>query len=109
MTRALTISYKTVSKNREKIFILLISTIIISAVMYAILLEKAVMNVVLRENITKQVSIKSNEVGDMETKYLSIKNSITLDLAHSKGFKNVEDISYISKKSLTAMVSKNEL
>jgi hypothetical protein len=109
MTRTITIIYKVSHHYREKIFAILITAILISACAYVFLLQKAIVNVVERQKLSTKTKSLSVQVGDLEEKYFSIKNSITLDLAHSKGLKDAEVISYISKKSLTAMALPNEL
>lgn len=109
MTKTLTILYQASHHHRERIFALLITAIILTAGAYVFLLQKAIVNVVQREKISKEVKTVSVNVGDLEEKYFSIKNTITLDLAHTKGLKNAKIVSYISKRPLTAMVSNNEL
>lgn len=109
MTRTLTTIYRISHSYREKIFTILIVAILISVCVYVFLLQKAIVNVVERQKLSTQTKSLSVQVGDLEEKYFSIKNSITLDLAHSRGLKDAEVISYISKKSLTAMALPNEL
>lgn len=94
---------------KEKIFAVLIAAIMISACGYIFLLQKAIVNVVQRQNVSNEVKELAVEVSDLETEYFAAQNTITIDLAHSKGLKDPKSISYISKKSVTAMASHNEL
>lgn len=87
----------------------LIASILTVFFAYIFFLQKAIINVVEREKLSKQTSEVVISVSDLETKYFSMKNAITLSLAHSKGLKDAEVVSYISKKSLTAMAPSHEL
>ena len=109
MTKAITILYKISHHHKEKIFAVLIASIILTACAYVFLLQKAIINVVQREKVSKNVAIVSMNVNDLEGQYFSLKNVVTLELAHSKGLKDAVVTAYISKKSLTAMASPNEL
>ncbi len=109
MTKTLTIIYKTSHHYREKIFAVLVAALLLTAFAYVFLLQKAIVNVVQRDKISREIKSVNLEVGGLEEKYFTLKNDITLDLAHTKGLKNPDVISYISKKSVTAMVSHNEL
>ncbi len=109
MTRTLTIAYKFSHYYKERIFVMLVAAIILTACAYVFLLQKAIVQVVERERVVSEVKTLSVDVGELEEQYFSVKNKITLDLAHSKGLKDAGTISYISKKSHTAFVSHNEL
>lgn len=109
MTQALAHNLNTMMRYKEKIFIFLAVSIFVVASSYAYLLHAAIANVVEREGIVKENRITSVAVSELETKYFSVKNSITIELAHAKGFKDSEVTSFISKKSLTAMANHNEL
>lgn len=108
MTRALTMAYRISHHYKERIFVILIAAIIITACAYVFLLQKAIVNVVQRQHIMATAKTTSVDVSELEGDYFAAKNKITIDLAHSKGFRDAEDIAYISKKSLTAMASHHE-
>lgn len=109
MTQLLTIAYKTSHHHREKIFAILMAAIIITACAYVFLLQKAIVNVVQRQKVALETKSVSADVGTLEETYFSLENGITLNLAYSKGLKNADDVSYISKKPVTAMVIRHEL
>ncbi len=109
MTKIVTIAYQVSHQYRERIFVILVAAILLTAFSYAFLLQKTIVNVVEREKISKEIRTASADTGSLEEKYFSLKNTITLDLAYAKGLKNADTISYISKKPLTAMVSNHEL
>jgi hypothetical protein len=101
-------TYKTIIRNKENIFSVLIVAILVSGIAYGIILKKTVENVVEREKISKESKTLLTDISDLETKYFSMKNSVTTEIAYAKGFKNPKTTSYISTKDLTAMAIKNE-
>lgn len=109
MTKAITLVYKISHHHKERIFAVLVAAILLTAFAYVFLLQKAIVNVVEREKISLETKKLSVDVGGLEESYFSIKNSITLDLAHTKGLKDAVVVSYISKKPLTAMALPNEI
>lgn len=109
MTQVVVDNINEMLRYKERVFILLICGIVISASAYAFLIQKAIVNVVEREKITKEIREKSSNVSELESKYFAIKSNINIELAHAKGFKDSEVTAYISKKSLTAFASNNEL
>lgn len=109
MTQAITQNINSIYKYKEKIFIFLVVAIFTSIFAYLFLLHKAIANVVVRESVIKENRELTNTVNDLEAKYFSVKNTIDIEMAHEKGFKDPEVTAFISKKSLTAMANHNEL
>ena len=110
MSKTITILYKISHVYCQRIFAILIVSIVIAMFGYVFLLQKAIINVVDREQVSKQVSSISMKIGALEEKYLSLKNTVTLELAREKGLTDAKNISYISsEKSLTAVAIRNEL
>lgn len=109
MTKTITMTYTVLHRYREKLFVLLVTGILILAASYVFLLQKAIVNVVAREKVVAEVNIKTTQVAGLEANYFTLKNSITLEMAHTKGFKDAAVTAYISKKSVTAMASHDEL
>ncbi len=106
MTQILVDNLQTVFKYREKIFILLIISIFISGFYYAYVVHSTIVNVIAKEKIVKEIRERSTKVSELESLYFKTKNQINIELAHAKGFKNGEITNFISKKPLTAFVSK---
>ena len=105
MVKLITISYKILHRERVKLFYILA----ITTFLYGFLIQKAIMNIVAREKVVNDVATLTAEIADLEEQYLSLKNNITLDTAYEKGLQDAVVSYYISKKSITAMASKNEL
>jgi hypothetical protein len=109
MTQAIAQNINGIFKYREKILSLLVIGIVVSVFSYIYLLHSAIANVVTRADVAKESRELSTKVSELEAKYFSVKNTINIELAHSKGFKDSVATSFISKKSLTAMANHNEL
>jgi hypothetical protein len=109
MKNTIKILYAIINTHKERLFTFLLIAILISGAMYGFLLKNTIDNVVEREKLSKETKSLLTNISDLETKYFSLKNDVTIDIAYSRGFKNPVNTEYISKKSVTAMVSKNEL
>jgi hypothetical protein len=109
MKQALAHNIKNIMRYKERILPVLVMGILISVGSYVFFVHKAIVNVVEREKIVKDIREKATVVSDMESKYLVAKNKINIELAHAKGFQDAEVTSYISKKALTAYVPNNEI
>lgn len=105
MTKIITENIQDMLKYKERIFIVLIASIIFSIGAYTFLIEKAIMNVIAREDVTKETRLVGASVAILEGKYFSVKNDVNIELAHSKGFKDSDVSFFISTKSITAMSS----
>lgn len=108
MTQVIADNLQTVLRYREKIFSLLIISILICGSYYAYVVHSTILNVVEKEKIVKDIRDRSTKVGELESVYFRTKNQINIELAHAKGFKDTDVSNFISKKSLTAFVSNNE-
>ncbi len=109
MTQVIAENLQTVLKYKERIFSLLIISIFICGSYYAYIVHSTILNVVEKEKIVKDIRERSTRVGELETAYFKTKSQINIELAHAKGFKDTDVSNFISKKSLTAFVSNNEL
>ncbi len=72
--------------REKKIFWSLFSVFVFFVASYGFLLNSAMMNAVSKQNMERQISSLSSDVNSLEFQYLNLKNSITLELAQSKGF-----------------------
>jgi hypothetical protein len=62
---------------------------------YVYLVNKTVANVVVRERTEGDIAALSSSIGELEFKYIGLKNSVTLDLAYSKGFAAASPVAFI--------------
>lgn len=59
------------------------------------------------EHMEQKISVASSELGDLEAKYLALKNSISITEAYALGFVEVEDPVYLSRKDGNAVALGN--
>jgi hypothetical protein len=109
MTQVIAENYNSMLRYRGKIFFILVVGIAMLVSTYITLIHSTVINVVEREKIVNEIREKSTAVSELESSYFSMKDKINIELARAKGFQDSEVSSFISKKSLTALVSHNEL
>lgn len=104
MTQAISYIY-----NDKKIFSILLISVVFSWAAYLFLVNHTVLNVVHREKMTENISVLQARLSEMETSYISKKNSISLDYAYSEGFKEVSDTQFIERAQLGQGLSVNVL
>lgn len=98
---------QSIMNHRERVFAILVGCCVLGAVVYGYSLQKAIVNVVQREEMVKLMQRESSAVADLESKYFSLKNAVSLDLAHRKGFKDAPVAVFISKKALGSTLTLN--
>lgn len=100
MTKALVKQAKNIMNYREAVFMILVSCFVLSLFSYVYSVRQAIVNVVSREAVIKEMHTKSSDVSELETKYFSLKNAVNIELAHKEGFKEAPVSMFISKKAL---------
>ena len=94
-------SHALIQTNAKNTFwVLTVDTVMLVGT-YVYLLNTAVFNVVKRGAAEKQISAANSKITELETKYISLKNNINLELAYSLGYKEVEMTTFIGKKSVS--------
>lgn len=76
-------------------------------VVYAYLVNKAVLNVVAREKTEDQISDLSGTVGQMEYQDITLRDGITMQLADSYGLQEVTASQFLSRTSEPSALSYN--
>lgn len=90
---------KVLELNRERtIFWLLIGTLFISMCFYIYFINITVHNVVAREHLEQEASQLTLYIGNKEFEYISKRNTINVDMAHTLGFKEAKVTAYVSIK-----------
>ena len=76
--------------HKEKILVWLLSAGIVSmAILYMFLVNGAVFNVVAREDMENQLATINARVSELEFEYIGLRNSITIQYAYDRGFRDV--------------------
>ncbi len=92
---------KVLQLHREKtIFWSLLGILVISAFFYMYFINTTVHNIVVRQNLESEASTLTLALGNQEFQYIKARNSVTLQLAYSLGFKDVREKSFVVQKPL---------
>ena len=91
---------KVLQLNREKtIFWTLLGTLFLCAGFYIYFINSTVHNTVTRQNLEREAGQLSLKIGTEEFQYITMRNSITLPLAYSLGFKDAAVKTFISRNT----------
>jgi len=88
-------------ENQKIIFWILASIIFILILMYSYFVNASVLSVVERKNTNQELTITSSRVAEIESKYFTSLDRVTLNLALSRGFMETETSSFVARKTLT--------
>ena len=77
--------------REKKIFWSLFFVFALLLVSYGFLVNKAILNAVAKQNLESQMSSLNSNVDSLESTYLSMENSITMDLALRNGYVQVPE------------------
>lgn len=110
MTKVIAQTVSNMHLYRERLFAVFAAMLLLLALSYGWLMHSTIVNVVESEKMLKGSRILASRVQDLESKYLSLQNSVTLKVAYEKGYKDAETTHFISKKTLgKALTFGNEL
>jgi hypothetical protein len=94
-----TFSYDT----RVLAFWTLISIFAVCLVVYVWAVRTTISNTITRGQLEGVSANLSAEVGEMEFKYISMQNNVSLQVAYERGFQNVSEPLYISRNTARAL------
>ena len=92
--------------NEPRLSWTLLCAIGIFLVAYVYCVNQTVFNIIKRQKFEIQISELSSKIGVLESQYISLKNGVTIDVAHALGFKNSSS-EFVSRKSLGKGLSLN--
>ena len=102
--RILNIEYS----GRKSFWYLTLLTIIFSGT-YVYFVNCAIINVVERQKIEREIASVSSRISDLESSYISLSGKINTDYAFSRGFVKVTKEKYVHRKTFSANVSFNQV
>ncbi len=79
---------------------ILLSIILLSFALYVVFVNQTVRNVVKRQELQTNISALTTHIGELEFKYISMKNDVTIDKAYAMGFKDVAETKFESRKTI---------
>lgn len=98
------------NNNLEKrILNILLCSLGFLALSYVLILGNMIFNIVARQSLGINERTLSNEVGDLELKYLSMSNKVDLALSSQMGFKEAKTAFAVRKPLGTLSLTSNEL
>ncbi len=83
--------------NEKTIFWSILALLLLSFGFYMYFINATVHNVVARQNLEAEASNLTLTIGNQEFQYITSRNNVTLALAHSMGFKDVSEKTFISR------------
>jgi hypothetical protein len=92
-------------RYREYIFFSLVAVVLFFAGAYIFFIRSAIVNVVARQDIVKEIQTDTTSVSSLENQYFNLKSSITMDTATSLGFSNVAVAAFIPASPAVSAVS----
>jgi cell division protein FtsL len=95
-------------RYRERIALLFIFIIAVSAAAYIYYVREAVLNVVARQQVSAEIQTDNTAVSNLENQYFVLKNSITMDMALADGFQPATVSAFIPEDSGASGLAYNE-
>lgn len=90
-------------------FWLVVSAIVLVALAYVYSVNRTVIFVAERNDIESKIVAYRTDISNLESRYISERNSVTLELAHSLGYGEAEDVTYIPKKSVSILTQASKI
>lgn len=94
-------------QDHGNIFWFLAMGLVVMLGLYLYFLSNTVHTAFLRQQTEKSIAALEESAGNLESDYLNLKNAITIELARTKGFKDIVATQFISRKSLGINLSMN--
>lgn len=87
----------------RRFFIVLIFSIFILSGLYIFFVSSSIINVLVREEIELEMAKLHSQLGEVESTYITQKDAISIELAHSLGFTDVSKKTFITRKTLSSI------
>jgi cell division protein FtsL len=96
-------------RYRERIVLSLAAVAVFLFATYIFFVRSAIVNVVTRQTVAKEIQTDSTAVSSLENQYFNLKNSITMDTATSLGFSQATVSAFIPVSPSVAISSNDEI
>ena len=103
--RALQQNLKWLDKNGKTLFWSFFCMVLLMTAGYVYLIQTATQNGVRWGKAEQTIASLGATVSELESTYLSLKQSITLSLAYAKGFKDVKAVRFITTEKVGTVAS----
>lgn len=78
----------------------LVLLVMIFVGLYIFLIDRTIWNVVARQNDEKSLDSLNSQTAQLESTYMSMENSLDMNMAKSLGFNSAPDTKYINRTTL---------
>ena len=96
-----TAAIHTIERTAQLIFWALLFGVVMLASMYIYMINKTVWNVLARQQAQTQIVSINSKLSAVEYKYISAKNSVTMQLAESMGFQPITNQSMFVTRDIS--------
>ncbi|MBU6430817.1 MAG: hypothetical protein KGJ58_00835 [Patescibacteria group bacterium] len=108
MTKTIKNKILNMEHSERKIFWCLALFVAAFSGLYMYFVNGAIVNVVERQKIEKEIAALNSRISDLESSYLDLNNQISFNRALSMGFVKMADEKYVFRKTLSANLSFNQ-
>lgn len=88
------------------VFVLLAGSVMLVFI-YTYLIAQTIFDTSKMKSLSANLTALSARSSDLESKYIELKRGVTLEVAHSLGFKDAETPKFVAKKTLGSRISLN--
>lgn len=96
-------------KNGKGVFWSLAALLLLMTAWYVYLVNTAALNGVHWSNTQEDIRGRGAAVSELESRYLSLKQSVTLSLAYAKGFEDVKNVTFIGAEKVGTVATAKEI
>ena len=94
--------------NERRLFYVALSILICMFGAYMYLVSASVVNVIVRKETDQEIAQINARLSELETAYIEAKDMVNLDTALSRGFSKTPDRVFVTKKSGSLVLSRND-
>lgn len=90
-------------EQRANFFWFMVCASILSLFIYFYSVSAMARNTAIRQNLEAQLADTGGRIGGLEFSYIELKNSITSELAHQYGFREIRNPLYVSRNAANSL------
>ncbi|MEK7170173.1 MAG: hypothetical protein AAB767_02710 [Patescibacteria group bacterium] len=102
-------NFKKIEEHGKGVFWTLACLVLLVTSFYVYLLNTTSENGVRWGKVEKEIASFGADISELESRYLSLKQSVTLKVAYDKGFRDVQTVRFISTQKVGAVATAREL
>jgi len=87
----------TLHTKERKWFFIVLSAIVCMFILYAYFLSLSVVHVVMRKEVTQEITEVKSYVSELETEYISAQHAVSRSIASRNGYAEVEEPIFIDR------------